>query len=80
MVTVIGVFKLRNQHRKNEVQGYKSPLFPIFQIVFIILSLWMIVYAFAHKPIETLLGFTNIFLGLITYLWSNKLDGKLKTG
>ena len=80
MVTVIGVFKLRNQHSKNEVQGYKSPLFPIFQIVFIILSLWMIVYAFTHKPIETLLGFTNIFLGLITYLWSNKLNGKLKTG
>ena len=76
MVTVIGVFKLRYRHSKNHVKNYKSPLFPIFQIVFIILSLWMIVYAFINKPAETMLGFTNIFLGLITYLWSYKLKTK----
>lgn len=79
MATVFGVFKLRYLHSKNQVQGYKSPLFPIFQIVFITLSLWIIVYAFVNKPSETLLGFTNIFLGLITYLWSNKLNNKIKT-
>lgn len=72
MVTVAGVFKLRYQNSENQVHGYKSPLFPIFQIVFIILSLWMIVYVFINNPSETLLGFINIFIGLMTYMWSNK--------
>ncbi len=72
MVTVFGVFKLRNQAGKTSKNGYQSPLFPIFQIIFIGLSLWMVVYAFLNKPLETLLGFSNIFVGLLTYLWSDK--------
>jgi APA family basic amino acid/polyamine antiporter len=74
MVTVFGIFKLRYQKLNNVKSGYRSPLFPIFQILYIGLSLWMIFYAFVNKPMETLLGFTNIFLGLITYFWSNQLN------
>jgi len=73
MVTVAGVFKLRFQNRKLLNKGYKSPLFPLFQIIFISLSLWMIVYAFINKPSETFIGFVNIIIGFITFLWSNKL-------
>ena len=76
MVTVAGVFKLRYQNRKLSNKGYKSPLFPLFQIVFISLSLWMIAYAFINKPLETIIGFVNIALGFITFLWSNKLKDK----
>lgn len=77
MVTVFGVFKLRRQNINNSKSGYKSPMFPIFQIVFISLSLWMIIYGILNKPYETLLGFTNIFLGLLTYLWSYKLNNRI---
>lgn len=75
-VTVFGVFKLRKQNRNNINKGFKSPLFPLFQIIFIALSLWMIIYAFINKLTETLIGFTNIALGFITFLWSNKLNNK----
>ena len=78
MVTVFGVFKLRRQNRKNSKSGYRSPLFPIFQIVFICLSLWMITYAVLNKPSETLVGLINVLLGLLTYLWSYKLDNRIK--
>lgn len=78
MVTVAGVFKLRYQNRKFPKNGYKSPLFPFFQIVFISLSLWMIIYAFIDKPTETFVGFINLIIGFITYLWSNKLKTKSK--
>lgn len=74
MVTVFGVFKLRRQNRRNSNSDYKSPLFPVFQIVYIGLSLWIVLYAFLDKPTETLLGFINIFLGLITYFWSTKFN------
>ena len=77
MATVLGVFKLRRQSRRGGDEGYKSPIFPVFQIVFIGLSLWMIVYAFANSPKETLIGFLNLVLGFITYVISNQL--KLQT-
>ena len=64
MVTVIGVFKLRNQNKNTKTNTYKSSLFPLFQMVFIIVSLWMIVYAFINSPFELLVGFGNIVLGL----------------
>src|SRR5690606_28505117 len=52
MATVLGVFKLRHQNRNHPQSGFQSPLFPFFQVIFIILSLWMIVYAFIIKPSE----------------------------
>jgi len=76
MVTVFGVFKLRSQHKNTKSNSFKSPLFPVFQLIFIILSLWMVVYAFINSPFEVLVGFSNILLGFITYWWSNKLNKK----
>ncbi|MCA0131696.1 APC family permease [Winogradskyella alexanderae] len=78
MVTVIGVFKLRYKKGSYSKSGYKSPIFPVFQIIYILLSLWMIFYAFLNKPIESLFGFTNLVLGLLTYFWSYKLNNRLK--
>jgi APA family basic amino acid/polyamine antiporter len=74
MATVLGVFKLRYQQKNNPTDRFKSPLFPLFQIIFIILSLWMIVYAFINSPLEVLIGFGNLILGFVTYWWSNKLN------
>lgn len=74
MATVIGVFKLRRQHKDQPTDRFKSPLFPFFQLVFIILSLWMIVYAFINSPYEVLIGFGNILIGLVTYWWSHTLN------
>lgn len=76
MVTVFGVFKLRSRHKNTKSNSFKSPLFPVFQLIFIILSLWMVVYAFINSPFEVLIGFSNILLGFITYWWSNKLNKK----
>jgi len=72
MVTVFGVFKLRRNQKDVDTNAFKSPLFPMFQIIFILLSLWMVSYAFINKPLETLIGFLNILLGLATYFWSIK--------
>lgn len=76
MATVIGVFKLRYQQKNNPTHTFKSPLFPLFQLIFIILSLWMIVYAFVNSPFEVIVGFGNILIGFLTYWWSNKLNRK----
>ncbi|MFV0162607.1 APC family permease [Empedobacter falsenii] len=71
LMTVLGVFKLRKQNQQRI--GFKSPLFPLFQIVFILLSVWMIVYALINNPLETALGMSNLLIGTGTYFWSKKL-------
>ncbi|MEL7001840.1 MAG: amino acid permease, partial [Bacteroidota bacterium] len=40
-MTVIGLFIVR---RKGSLKGFKSPLFPIPQIIFLIISIWILVY------------------------------------
>lgn len=73
LMTVLGVFKLRKQKQNQQIKGFKSPLFPLFQIVLILLSVWMITYAFINNPFETILGMSNLLIGTGTYFWSKKL-------
>ncbi|MGB7396078.1 MAG: APC family permease, partial [Pricia sp.] len=80
MATVVGVFKLRYQNKKTQDGRYKSPLFPFFQLIFITLSLWMIVYAFINSTFEIIVGFGNILLGFLTYWLSNQLDSRKAKG
>jgi APA family basic amino acid/polyamine antiporter len=71
MLTVFGVFILRKQQAQ---ATFRSPLFPLFQVLYLLLSVWMIAFAFIHNTTETLLGMSNLVLGLITYLWSKQKE------
>ena len=71
LMTVLGVFKLRKQNQQRI--GFKSPLFPLFQIVFILLSVWMIVYALINNTLESALGMSHLLIGTGTYFWSKKI-------
>lgn len=74
LLVVVGVFLLR--HRNKGAKGYKSPFFPLLQIIFIGLSLWMIVFTLLHNPYETLIGLSNLLIGLFTYFLSKKMEKK----
>jgi APA family basic amino acid/polyamine antiporter len=74
LLVVIGVFILR--YKNKEESSFRTPLFPFFQIIFILISLWMIVFAFLNEIRETLLGLLNIGFGLIIYIIS-KLKYKI---
>lgn len=74
MMTVFGVFIIRRKKEGNpDEKAFKSPLFPLFQVLFLLLSLWMVVFAFIHNTKETLLGMSNLLIGLISYFWSQRL-------
>ncbi|MDR1357709.1 MAG: amino acid permease [Tannerellaceae bacterium] len=65
LMVVAGVFILRRRDTRSP--GYKSPLFPLFQAIFIGISLWIIFFALVNNPLETLLGLINLALGCATY-------------
>ncbi len=74
MLVVFSVFRLRLKtgHRA----GYRSPLFPVFQILYLLLSAWMIVYTVVNHPYETLLGSSNLLVGVLTYYISRLVQKK----
>ncbi len=74
MLTVFGVFLLRRRHGMPAGRpAFRSPLFPLFQVLYLLLSLWMVVFAFLHNTWESVLGMGNLLIGLATYLWSRRM-------
>lgn len=74
-LAVAGVFVIR---RKPKIEGgFRSPLFPIPQIIFLSLSLWVLFYLAYAKPLETGLGLLNLLFGFLVYKFDRFYTKKL---
>lgn len=73
LLVVFGTFLLRLKQGRCFSDSFKSPLFPLFQVFFIVVSLWMIGFTVIQNPIECFIGLTNLILGLVTYFFSSRL-------
>ena len=71
-LTIAGVFVLR--YKFPELRGYRSPWFPWLQLIYLIISVWMLIFLLIDKPIESLLGLANLALGALTFFWGKKLS------
>lgn len=71
-ITVGSLFVLRQ--RQTPHPYYRSPLYPILQLIFIAISLWMVVYMIADRPRESAWGALNLLIGLASYYLSRKLE------
>lgn len=69
-LAVGGIFILRK--RKESTTHYKSPFFPIPQIIFLGLSLWVLIYLLWVQPLESGIGLVNLMIGALTYWWNKK--------
>lgn len=72
MATVAGLFVHRYRERKRGLKplGFWS-FYPYGQIIFLLISLWMLAFMLYDQPFESLAGFLNIAVGAISY-WYNK--------
>lgn len=74
-LVVAGVFVVR---RKNKTKrGFRSPFFPIPQIIFLVLSFWVLLYLIIAQPLETGLGLLNLLLGFLVYKFDNTYSKKM---
>lgn len=64
-LAVAAVFVIRR--RGDDQKGFKSPFYPLPQFVFLIFSLWVLVYLIVAQPLESGLGMINILLGFLLY-------------
>ena len=73
MLTVAGVFVLRSQSGLKS-GGFRSPLYPFFQLFFVGVSVGMIIFTTMERPWEVLLGLGNLGLGLLFFIWDKKIS------
>jgi APA family basic amino acid/polyamine antiporter len=76
-LTVFGVFILR--YKKTDVKSsFKTPLYPITPLLFLVIIAWILYSIIIEKPMESMMGFGTVLLGLIFYFLTDRLD-KRKT-
>ena len=73
-LTIYSVFLNRKKNGKDTLQ-FKTPFYPIPQIIFLFLSAWILIYLLYHQPTQSLLGLLNVGVGIIIY----KFDKSIKT-
>ncbi|MEX0289330.1 MAG: APC family permease, partial [Flavobacteriaceae bacterium] len=62
-LTVAGVFLLRKRSNSGE---FKAPLYPILPGLFVLFSIWILIYLVIDRPMECLVGALILGIGLIT--------------
>ena len=71
LLTVLGVFVLRVKQPETP-RPYKTWGYPVTPLVFVGISLWIVVFVFLSKPVESLAGLGTIALGIPVYFWAAK--------
>jgi APA family basic amino acid/polyamine antiporter len=70
-LTVLGVFVHRIRF-PDVPRPYKTWGYPVTPLIFLAISLWMLIYIFLGKPVESLAGLATIALGLPVYFIASK--------
>ncbi len=70
-ITVLGVFVHRFRY-PDMPRPYQTWGYPVTPIIFLLISLWMLIFTFQGKPMESLAGLGTICLGLPVYFIAAK--------
>ena len=70
-LTVLGVFVHRIRYPEVP-RPYKTWGYPLTPLIFLFISLWMLIYIFRDKPVESIAGLGTILIGLPVYLIASK--------
>ncbi|MFT3681580.1 MAG: amino acid permease [Ferruginibacter sp.] len=60
--------------RQNWSGRFKSPLRPILQVIFLLFNLWVLVFTFIGRPLESIIGMGILLLGLVIYLFDKPVE------
>jgi len=66
-MTVLGVFVVRYKNNPPNYTGYKTLLYPIVPVLFLLIETWVLIYGLIYKPIESQAGLATVLSGLIIY-------------
>lgn len=73
--TVFGIFIIRFRKLNDGPHSYKTFLYPITPIIFLIVNAWVIYFVASDKPTESIYGVATLGLGAVVY-FINKIRNK----
>lgn len=73
-LAAIALFLFRK--RKPETTTYKTPLYPVTPLLFILISLWFLVSTLIGRPIQAVAGLILMAIGLPVYLYFKRTQGR----
>jgi basic amino acid/polyamine antiporter, APA family len=65
-LTVASVFINRRRRSKSTLY-FRTPYYPVPQIVFLVLSAWVLIYLLYSQPWQSVLGLANVLIGVIIF-------------
>ncbi len=74
-LAVSGLFVARGKAAK--AGTFRSPLYPLPQLLFLLLSLWILIYLLVAQPVETGWGLLNLLLGTLLFIFGRKRGKKI---
>jgi APA family basic amino acid/polyamine antiporter len=78
-LTVAGILVVRWVKKEPIAAGlYKTPLFPVPAIIFILLEIWMLTFTMIDHPIESLAGLGTVLTGLLVFYFFNNSKNSAK--
>ena len=69
----VGGLLLIPRKKKRPGSYYRSPLYPVPQWIFILMSFWVLVYLLYDKPAESLYGVLSLLIAALSYFYNKKL-------
>lgn len=71
-LTVSGLIYSRYKN-PTALRPFKTPLYPVIPIVFILCNVWFMYQALIHEPINTMIGIAIVVMGIpVYYIFKNK--------
>ncbi|HIK26878.1 MAG TPA: amino acid permease [Oscillatoriaceae cyanobacterium M7585_C2015_266] len=70
-LTVLGVFIHRIKYPEIP-RPYKTWGYPVTPLIFLAISVWILIFTFIGKPVESIAGLGTIFIGIIVYFFASR--------
>jgi basic amino acid/polyamine antiporter, APA family len=74
VLQLMGTLTISASLALKKVEGFRSPLKPWLQIIYIIFSIWIMVFMLLDRPTESLFGLGIILVGFIVFLFDKKIS------
>ena len=55
--------------KDKNAQSFKSPFKPVLQVIFLLFNAWVLIFTMIERPIESMIGFGILAVGMIIYLF-----------
>ncbi|MFD2200739.1 APC family permease [Shivajiella indica] len=73
VLQLMGTLTISASLALKKAEGFRSPFKPWLQIIYIIFSIWIMVFMLYDRPMESLFGLGIIFIGFIVFLFDKKI-------